>query len=76
LRGLPRGGTGSGPSYLATGNLIVGTALPATVVQKQVESAVPGFGLNNAVLGCDQTALGEVIAANPFTEERETSRVS
>ena len=65
-------GIGQVTSYLATGNLLVVTALDAAGLKERVSAAVRSFGLRNDVFVRDRAALDALVANNPFPEATST----
>ncbi len=56
-------------NYLATGNLIFGSAMSAAAVNRQITALVESFGLTTSeVFIATKARIGEIVAANPFPE--------
>ncbi len=77
LRGeLARAGFGRPRTYIQSGNILVDTELPASVVEKQVHDLIRvNLGPDLAVIARTAAQLEESLQGNPFREGFNRSRV-
>jgi uncharacterized protein (DUF1697 family) len=67
-QGCEVAGFGNVATVLATGNLLLTSALPAPKVRAAVQGVVDGFGVDSEVFVRTPRELAEVVASNPFSE--------
>lgn len=66
-------GFGRVRSYVASGNLLLDTPLPAEEVEREVEAIVArDFGFHSDAIARDRDQWRAIVATAPFPDERET----